>query len=174
MSPGGELILFRHHSPDAASNSRFLSSVLPLTGTVFWCFLPEHLLTTTFVARIQVQTELPCWNGQPDVLKICMLLWDPLRFMLVVLLCHQCHLSWPNGNSHKRGRKTFYLLLPLFPSADLRRYKRALGVSELKRSQLEMVDSAASNRPGEQEIKWDQKVHCAGIAYTKLSLNWVT
>lgn len=62
----------------------------------------------------------------------------------------------------------------MFPSAELRRYKRALGVWKLKMSQLEMVNSAAFYRAEKQETKWEQKVHCAGIAYTELSLNWVT
>lgn len=44
----------------------------------------------------------------------------------------------------------------------------------LERSRLEIVNSAAFYRAEEQETKWEYKVRCAEVAYTELSLNWVT
>lgn len=44
----------------------------------------------------------------------------------------------------------------------------------LERSWLEIVSSAAFYRAEEQETKREYKVHCAEVAYTELSLNWVT
>lgn len=78
------------------------------------------------------EPETRSGHSSPDAnLKICTLLWEALSCTPVILLGYQCHLSPLNGCCRKRGRKTLLLLSHGFASAELRRYKRALGVHKM-------------------------------------------
>jgi len=91
MSSEGELILLKHHSPGTASNTKFLVCCLTLERfsdavSLNICRWPLS------EPESRSEQSFPDANGQPDVLKICTLLWGALSFMLVILLCYRCHL----------------------------------------------------------------------------------
>lgn len=123
----GELVLLKLHGPNTTANSIYTFKLNSIFEALFLniCHFPFS------------EPESRSGHSSLDAnLKICTLLWEALSCTLVVLLGYQCHLSPPNGCCHKRERKTLLLQSHGFPSAELRRYKRALRVHK-------MVGSAA-------------------------------